>query len=90
MVPNSYKKLISENPKLEFLEWNQYYTHLGEFKINNVNISGNFSNKELKKCSEDISDFLDDYENLIDFFGTQVSVKLKKDFSIEIKEILRL
>ena len=90
MVPETYKKLIDNNPKLECLKWDQYHSFDGDFKIDNIEVSGNFTEFELDKCSNDISDFLEDYENLLDLFGNQVTVKLKKLDSIEITENFKI
>lgn len=86
MIPDTYKKLIEKNPKLEFLKWDQYHSYDGDFKIDNVEISGDFTEYEIDNFYSDISNFLEDHENLLDLFGNQVTVKLKKLNSIEIIE----
>lgn len=86
MLPESYKNLIRNNPKLECVKWNQYYSHDGSFTIDGVEILGELSEKELCKCSNDISEFLNDYGTLIELFGTFVTVKLSGLTSIEIEE----
>ena len=83
----NYKELLNNNLKIEYLEWNQYNDIHGNFNIDNVNISGDFNEKELEICSNDISDFLDNYDMLIDTFGNNVKIKIKSDESIEICEI---
>lgn len=87
MLPDNYIELIKRNPKLECLKWDQYHSHNnGNFTIDGIEVLGDFTNEELDKCSEDISDFLENYESLIDLFGNHVTVKLKGLESIEIKE----
>ena len=86
MLPGTYIELMKRNPKLECLKWDQYQKYDGNFTIDEIEVLGDFTNDELDKCSEDISDFLEDYESLVDLFGNQVTVKLKGLESIEIKE----
>lgn len=89
ILPDTYKGLIKRNPKLECLKWDQYHTYDGNFSIDEIEILGDFTNDELDKCTEDISNFLEDYESLIDLFGNHVTVKLRKLESIEIREIFK-
>lgn len=86
MLPDTYKELLSQNPKLEILKWNQYIKHDGKFIIDGIEVLGDFTDDELDKCTKDISNFLEDYQSLVDLFGNQVTVKLRKLESIEIKE----
>lgn len=85
-IPNSYKELFGKNPKLECLKWDQYYSHTGTFKIDDIEIKGDFNNIEFEKCFNDIDKFLENYRELIEYFGTQVTVKITNLNSVEIKE----
>jgi len=89
MLPGTYIELMKRNPKLECLKWDQYQKYDGNFTIDEIEVLGDFTNDELDKCADDISNFLEDYESLIDLFGNQVTVKLRKLESIEIKEIFK-
>lgn len=90
MVPESYKKLLKSNPKLESIKWSQYFSIKGDFIIDDVEFSGELTKKELDKLSKDVSDFLECYTDLIEIFGDQVTVKLSKLDSIEIEENFKI
>lgn len=89
ILPDTYIELIKRNPKLECLKWDQYHKYDGNFTIDEIEVLGDFTNNELDKCVDDISIFLEDYESLIHLFGNQVTVKLRKLESIEIKEVFK-
>lgn len=86
ILPQGYKELIERNPNLEFIKWDQYHSHDGDFKIDDIEIMGEFINDELNKCTEDIYNFLKGCDNLLETFGNQVTIKISKLDSIEIKE----